>query len=272
MKLISLSCSVATLLAAGTAFAEAPGSVQTVLPNILSTADGATIDIRLDYTNVQDDNGPTIFALNLHGQYITPGGIGGYIALPYGYAEENSLFGDRSVSGIGNLELGGLYVIRNSPDLDLYLRGGFSIDTADQDGGEEAVVPIANIAPRPADWFTTGFGTEWFRGHFGLRSKGPVTFGGSAGLDLALDNDDDGVLVLAGSVGLVQQGFAISGGLTLLQAVGDEADNDDDSIVSFNATVDFDVGPKAKLFGALGANLEDEFDAFSLGFGVLLGL
>lgn len=270
MKCISISCSIATLLTAGTALAE-PSSVQTVLPNIFSTADGATIDIRLDYTNVQDDNDPTIFALNLHGQYITPGGLGGYVSIPYGYAEEDAVFGNRSVSGIGNLELGGLYVIRNSPEMDLYLRGGLSLDTADQDGGEEFVVPIANVAPRPADWFTTGFGTEWARAHFGLRSKGPVTFGGSAGIDLPFDSDDFGLLVLSGSLGIVQQGFAISGGLTLLQAVGDDAD-DDDNIVSFNATVDFDIGPKAKLFGALGANLEEEFDAFSLGFGVRLGL
>ena len=273
MKLISLSCFVAASLAAGAAFAQAPPKdpVQTVLPNVLSTADGGTLDMRADYTNI-DTNGlgdePTIFGLNAHFQYVTPGGLGGYVSLPFGYLSQ----GDESFSGLGNLELGGLYVIRN-PELDFFLRGGLAIDTASDEGILSA--PLSALLPRPTDAFSTGLASTWLRAHGGLRStRGAVAFGAEGGVDLIVDGDgddgDNGLLVLAGSIGIVQPGFSISGGLSFVQLLGD--DQGDDNFLAFNGVFDFAVSPKAKLFVALGVNLEDEFDGFSIGGGVRLGL
>lgn len=269
MKLASTTVLVTTLSAAGLATAQpATSPSQTVLPNILSTQTGGQIDARLDYTSIEDPffDDLTFLSFVLRGQYITPPGLGGYVSLPLGYISSN---GDSETS-IGNLELGGLFLINNSPDLDFYVRGGVTLNTADDDG--VLLVPIATIVPRLTDALPTGFDSSWLRAAGGLRhTSGTIAIGGHLGIDVATDSeDDDAFLTLAGSVGLVQPTFGLSAGLALLQNIDDD-DGGDDSTVGFNLVADFAAGTSARVYGALGLNLEDEFDGFSLGAGVRAG-
>lgn len=268
MKLASTTVVLTTLSAAGLAAAQPAASPeQTVLPNILSTQLGGQIDARLDYTNVDEPlfGDLTFLSLVLRGQYVTSQGLGGYVSLPLGYTSGN---GDSETS-LGNLELGGLFVINNKPNLDFYLRGGVALNTADDDG--TLLVPLATIVPRLTDALTTGFDSNWLRAAGGLRlTSGVIALGGHLGIDVATDSqDDDAILTLAGSVGIVQPTFGLSAGLALLQDIGD--DTGDDNTVGFNLVADFAASPSARVYGALGLNLEDEFDGFSLGAGVRVG-
>jgi hypothetical protein len=264
MKLASITILVTTLSAAGLAAAQPAASPsQTVLPNILSTQTGGQVDARLDYTSIDDPffEDLTFLSFVLRGQYLTPQGLGGYVSLPLGYISGN---GDSETS------IGGLFVVNNSPDLDFYVRGGVALNTADDDG--VLLVPLATIVPRLTDALATGFDSSWIRAAGGLRrTSGAIAIGGHLGIDIATDSDeDDSFLTLAGSVGLVQPTFGLSAGLALLQEI-DNDDGDDDSTVGFNLVADFAVGPSARIYGALGLNLEDEFDGFSLGAGIRAG-
>ncbi len=268
MKATTLvSAIVATCFVGGAAYAQTPAHTpQQILPNIFSTSPGGTLDVRGDYTNL--DRG-SLVGINAQFQYITPGNLGLYGSIPFGYASDG-VFGN-SISGIGNLELGGLYVIRNR-DLDMYLRGGVALDTAGDEGSFAA--PFSAILPRLADALPSGGNSSWLRAHGGLRNtNGSVRFGATAGVDIPIDdgNDsEDGLLVLAGSLGIVQPTFGVSGGLVYLQQIGRESG--DNNTLGFNANVDFVAGRTAKLFIALGINLEDENDGFSIGFGARIGL
>ena len=168
---------------------------------------------------------------------------------------------------LGNLEIGGLYVWRK-PLTHFYLRGGVAVDTADSDGAN--IVPLANFVARPGDAGPSGLNTGWLRAHGGMRHRaGDLVVGASAGLDFALDsNNEDALFVMSGSIGVVQPGFGLAGGLTFLALVGDNNTNDDDSTVTLNLTADFGIGPSARLYFNLGANLEDEFDGYSIGLGI----
>ncbi len=258
--------------------ASVPG-VQSLLPNLLSTAPGGTVDARLDYTH--DNAGSddlTLFGLTLHGQYLTPQGYGGYVSAPFSYASGN---GD-SRSGLGNLEVGGLYALRTSETMDVLLRGGIALDTADDDG--TLLVPISQISPRLTDAFTTGFNTTWGRAQAQVRtSSGTLRLGALGGVDVPISGDlkdagaFDALLDIAVSAGIEEPGFGIGVGFSMIQVIGDDSSSDDDNISSFNATIDFPVGPKARVFGTLGIpdldNISDNgADLFAIGTGVRVGI
>jgi hypothetical protein len=269
-KLISIAGFVTALAAATPARAQAPGGPQTVLPNIINTATGATIEGSLDYTNVEDSDA-TLLGFKFQGQYITPAGYGIYGSLPFAYASVE----DDDASGIGNLEIGGMYVMHNSPDLDLFGRGGLAIDTADDDA--VGLAPLSFLVSRPAEAVQTGFATNWLRLHGGVRTKGALVFGAQGGFDLPTDGDFvDGVFTLTGAIGIVQPGFGLSAGLTYIKILQDDDGVSfvDDDTLGFNAVIDFNASPKAKVYGSFGLNLDeiDEALGFAIGGGIRLAL
>jgi hypothetical protein len=238
---------------------------QSWLPNVLATSVGTSLDARLDYVRPSDFEDITVVALGLHVQHLTPSGAGGYLTVPLAYFSG----GDESETEFGNVELGGLYVIRGGAGLDAYVRGGFAINTATDLG--TLLVPVANIAPRPTDAFTTGFDSNWLRAGGGVRARsGSLVYGGSASVDVPLDaedNFDTVLLALAGSAGISEPGFGLTAGLTLLQPISSE---DNENLVSLSLAFDVPVGP-ARLVAALGYNFEDDGSA-SFGLGVRAGL
>lgn len=254
----------------------APAAAQSVpqapLPNQLPTNAGGTVDLRFDYSSFDvflfEDI--TFVAFNAHVQYLTPGGFGGYFGVPFVYASAN----DESETEIGNLQLGGLYALRASPEMDILLRGGFAVDTASEDG--ELLVPFGNILPRLSEYPTSGVDTTWFRLGGQLRfSSGNVRIGGTLGFDVPVDNDEadgDAIMHLGGSIGFEQPGsFDVSFGMLLLQGLNDDDDNDDDNLVGLNIMGGTAIGATARLYAAIGINLEDEVDGFSFGVGVRFG-
>ena len=245
---------------------------QAPLPNQLPTNGGGTVDLRFDYSSFDvalfDDI--TFVAFNAQVQYLSPGGFGGYFQLPFVYASAN----DNSETEIGNLQLGGLYAIRTTPEMDILLRGGFAIDTASEEG--ELLVPFGNLLPRLGEYPATGFDTTWLRLGGQLRfASGNVRVGGVLGFDVPVDNDEadgDALMHLGGSIGFEQPGgFDASFGILLLQGIGDDDTGDDDNLVGLNIMGGTAIGATARLYGAIGINLEDEVDGFSFGVGVRFG-
>ncbi|MEO8702013.1 MAG: hypothetical protein ABI867_18350 [Kofleriaceae bacterium] len=273
MKPIPLTCAAVVALAAAPAFAQqapAHAGPQTVLPNILNTGDGATVEVRLDYTHFDVLDVDTL-GFTFQGQYITPGGFGVYGTIPFAYGSGE---GD-SASGLGNLEVGGLYVMHNSPDLDIFVRGGLAIDTADDDG--TGLAPLAFLIPRLPDAFPSGADSNWLRLHGGVRTKGALVLGVQGGVDFPTEGDGvDGVFTLSASAGIVQPGFGLSAGIAYMRVLFDDTGVSfvDDDTVGFNAVIDFNATPKTKVFGAFGVNLDEIDDdlSVSLGGGVRIAL
>jgi hypothetical protein len=273
MQFIKLAFVASTCLVARSAAAQpaAPDpSPQQVLPNVLSTAAGATIDGRIDYSRFIDDSDfgpPLLLAFNLHGQYIAPIGLGGYLSLPIAYAaDEND-----SETAVGNLELGGLYVHRGDA-FDAYARGGVAFDQTNS-GDEGILLVFANFAPRTADTITTGFPVSWLRGGAGLRlTNGALVGGASGGIDMALDSESnlDGVLHLSGSIGVAQPSFGLAVGATLVHPLVEEGDSD--GVFGVQAIADVPAGSQVRVYGALGLFLDDGVDVLSFGLGLRVGL
>jgi hypothetical protein len=248
-----------------------PDGTQSVLPNLLSTAAGGTIDARMDAT-LDSESDLTVFAINMHGQYIAPSGIGGYASVPFFYATADG----ESQNSIGNAEVGGLYVLRQAPDTDIVLRGGLAFDTADQE--DILIIVAGQISPKLVDIYASGFATTWARAQVQVRhASGNLRLGGSIGFDLPVDGlakdaSFDGALTAIGAVGVQGPSVGFGVAFTLLKALNDQ-DNDDDTFNCVNATIDFPVGGKARFFGSFGYPEidENEFDLFSVGAGIRAG-
>ncbi|HSK01539.1 MAG TPA: hypothetical protein VK932_09870 [Kofleriaceae bacterium] len=264
LSLIATSCLIVRAAAAQPPPPDEPS--QSVLPGVLSTAVGGTFDGRIDFSDFGDNilREITLLALNLHGQYISPSGLGGYLALPLAYVSG----GDDSEAYLGNLELGGLYVFRGA-GFDAYLRGGLAPNTGTDEG---IPVPIANVIPRPADAYSTGLNTTWLRGGGGARlTSGSLVVAGSGGIDIPLERDDSVTLLhLTGSIGIAQPVFGLAAGVTLIQVFERDGADSDDSYFGFQLVGDAAIGGRSRLYGALGLNFEDDA-AFSIGAGVRAG-
>src|SRR5262245_50641305 len=136
------------LAASGPAAAQTPHEgPQTVLPGIPNLRSGTTLDARLDATRIDAfANDATFVATNLSFQHISPSGFGGYVQVPFGYISAD---GVDSNTALGNVELGALFVNRVNPHTQFFLRGGVTLNTADDEG--EIIVPLTNFVSRPGD-------------------------------------------------------------------------------------------------------------------------
>jgi hypothetical protein len=75
----------------------------------------------------------TIWHLDLHGQYVDPdSGVGGYAVVPAAFAEGN---GD-TLTTVGDVELGGLYVARLAPAAAVIVRAGVALPSGTNDNNE----------------------------------------------------------------------------------------------------------------------------------------
>lgn len=248
---------------------ELPGGrtpIGPVLPNMLPTRLGATVDVRADYTyfDVDDDDFDLfLLAMNFYASYLVPEGYGGYIQLPYWYGSGN----DDSESGIGNLEVGGLYVVRQGPASEILLRGGIALDTAGATGS--LLAPLANTGPRSYDAHALGLASMWGRGEGSFRHRsGNVALAASAGIDVPLTSDEDELFnagdidaigKLAFAIGIDTGSGSLSVGAFGMQAFG--VDDEDERVFGANVTAAFAVSPTMQLYGAIGIpNLEENFD------------
>lgn len=254
-----------------TVVASAPG----VLPNLLSTAAGMTIDLQADYISIDGADGITFLAMKAHGQFISPGGAGGYASLPFTYLTGDGV--PESVQGIGNLEVGALYAIRSNPQLDVLLRGGISLDTAAEEDAEFLL--YGHLFPRLTDVFTqAGLGTTWARVQGSMvHSSGNIRFGGMAGADVPVSGEAqdeiDALVNVAVSAGFQQGNVGAAIGLTMVQTVG--VSGDEENYSGLNLSGNIAAGPTMRVIGLLGFNVGGdslEIDGFSLGVGLRVGM
>jgi hypothetical protein len=144
-------------------------------------------------------------------------GFGGYGVVNINYVSAD---GD-SETGIGNLEVGGLYVLPGSTPI--ILRGGLVLATADEDDASPNVVGfLARFNDLPQNFAST----TWLRlsGHPIIRS-GNLFFKADVGLDIPIDDDDTGIDTL---VRLNVGGGIETGGVAIMGELVNVYSTDDD--------------------------------------------
>jgi hypothetical protein len=89
----------------------------------------------------------TVWRADVHGQFVEPGGLGGYVALPFAMRAG----GAATVAGVGDLEAGVLYVPRfTTPDASAVLHVGMTAPTGSTGEGAQATA-LAGAATRLSD-------------------------------------------------------------------------------------------------------------------------
>ncbi len=181
-----------------------------------------------------DNDGPDDFTpvrLDLYGQFVSHGGLGGYGLVPISTSFSE---GDDDTA-IGNIE-GGVFFIIARRDLELVLRGGITLPTADDDLSGmvtnvfavlSRITDAATALPPQTLWARLSVSPVLRSGQFVLRAD--------AGLDVALSSDADELnpldsdepdpfLRLNVGGGIDTGAFA---GLAELVTIGQLDDNDD---------------------------------------------
>jgi len=188
---------VASMLAASTAFAqpasepvpneEPPTGAQSVLPGLLPTARGLSIDARVDYTDVGKDGGKTGNAYT-YAQYASAGGFGAYAAASVWLARGDTSNFREDRSGLGNVEAGGLYVMATSARTDLLVRAGASVDVGSMD--DQFVHTESMLLPRLGDAYATSTNTTWARSQVQVRhARNNTRLGAALGVDVPVVGD-----------------------------------------------------------------------------------
>jgi hypothetical protein len=170
-----------------------------------------------------DDNAALRF--DFFGQFVTHQGFGVYGTLPLSRA----LVDGEDESAIGNIDVGGLYVIE-SPTLSLVFRGGVALPTADDDVDgfltnyfatwtrlTDAALAIPNVT-----YLRLGFSPLFHANRLFLRAD--------VGFDLAVAEDDDATGFEPGNLFRINVGGGFDLGSVALMA----------ELVSLATTEDFD--------------------------------
>jgi hypothetical protein len=234
---------VFTSLVAGSAHAQRMPDMAT-----LDRGDGIT-RLGLDFgaAFVDDDLGEATGAdaalrFELFGQYVSRQGLGFYGALPISH-----LLSDvEDETALGNLEVGGLYVIE-SPAVSFVFRGGLALPTADDEAGVFA--NFLGVWSRLTDLALVVPDTTYVRLSFSpLYHAGGVFLRADIGLDLAVQSGDEALLepenlfrlnvgggVDLGTVALMAELVNIASTETL----GDDDGDDEDFAHTFAVTARF---------------------------------
>jgi hypothetical protein len=182
------------------------------------TDDQTKIATSLGFSSV-DAPGASGQRFDLHGQYMHPQlGWGGYGVLTWGRISSD--FG--SESGLGNLEVGGLYAIPG--DVPVILRGGIALETASDDDAFIALITgVHRITDAGAHMPDT---TSLRLSVSPMLRQGQGYFRADAGLDLPLGHDFVDMFLrfnVAGGIDL--GGVALQGELVNIIEISD-GDND----------------------------------------------
>jgi hypothetical protein len=137
----------------------------------LFTQDGADIDIAL--------------RADLHAQYTHVSGFGGYASMPLSYLSG----GDDSATALGDLELGGAFVLKTKT-LPVVLRAGVLLPTADDDF-EGLITNFLTIGHRLTDLAGTAPNTTWLRASASpIYRSGRVILRTDVGVDVPIAEGD----------------------------------------------------------------------------------
>lgn len=224
---------VGGLLAPLTA-AAAPGFVSTDRYDDQSRA-GAEMTYLVPGDFADEDDDLSLLRFDVHGHYVDPGShVGGYLTLPLGYVSGN---GD-SVTALGNLEVGGLYVIQTGrPDLAVVARAGITLPTGPsiEEEGFDSVAGALASTLRPSDLFVALPKSSTLRLAISPTFRSGKLFArADAGVDINLyvadaDNTIDPGLRFNLGVGADLGQVAITAELATLTATNNSGDEGEDS-------------------------------------------
>lgn len=224
-----------------------------------------------DYLFVNHDKVPntSAYRFDVFGQFVDEAsGFGGYLQLPITHASVEAdipPFAIRgSATGLGDLELGGIYLIRSRrPDTQFVLHAGLALPTnpssndqaaASELGGLVRITDIAQTIPAGTT-LRAGFSPIWHRGQLVAR------------LDIGLDfnlaiasnhNTLPPLLKLNGGIGFANEQFAILGELTNTFITGDANDGGDRTLDEAAVTVKIFLSEVASVSASLILPLEED--------------
>lgn len=170
----------------------------------------------------------------LHGHYVDPAsGFGGYGQLPIGFASVDGPGGndDESATGVGNFELGGLYMKQVANLLGIVGRAGLVLPTSsdDPDDADKIFASTITSGARITDLVNVYPGGTALRfSGSALVRAGKLFARGDLGFDIVLAEPDgvdyDNVIRFNAGLGYDGGGFAVGGELALASA-NDSATN-----------------------------------------------
>jgi hypothetical protein len=196
-----------------------------------------------------------------HGQYVTQSGFGIYGAFPItkSFGDSDNPMDPEPALAIGNLELGGLFVITNSPRVSWVFRLGVAIPTASDDRDGAATNSVA-LWPRLTD-AALAIPDAWYvRAAFSpLFHVDRLFLQFDLGLDIGTgDNNNDSEFLRLNLGGGIDLGVvALSLELANLYAFNNDNDN---WVHTLAFTLRF-MGEKWQPFLSLGAPIDDSRDS-----------
>ena len=175
-----------------------------------------------------------------------------------------------SGSGIGNIEVGGLFLQKLGPQTDLLARAGVSIDTSSED--DDFAIALSTVLPRLIDLYPSGLQTTWGRGEAQLRHAAApqLRLGGSIGMDIPVAGDGADAMGFTGIVhGTLAAGFeqgqlGVGASYVLVRAI---TEDDDENVSGINFAIDYMMNPQARIFLMIGVSLENNMDGTGIGVG-----
>jgi hypothetical protein len=173
-----------------------------------NTGDGSKID--LDIAAIVPTDGPgdgVLLRSRFLGQAVAQNGLGAYAGISASTLVFDNGFADSSE--LGNLELGGLYQRALSSDLDLGMRIGLVLPTANDSFAPAHVV--STLIARPADLVTAASGITWLRlGISPTYHRGPLFARVDLGIDVPIIDGEGADPVEHLNLGVGVKGNAIS--------------------------------------------------------------
>jgi hypothetical protein len=239
--------------------------------------------IQVSYLSFNEEEGEdinaTILRFEAHARYVhAPTRLGGYVQVPFVYAQDDDIDGGEALTDFGNIEIGGLYAPRlSTPGVGVILRAGITLPTGET--GEEALVgTVANFIALPQIYNSLPEATTIKLGASPVLRSG-VAF---ARLDLGVDWNID---VDGGSVGAAIHYNAGAGvelgkvalalesqNVTIMDS--DDTSDDGETLNAMALTARADLGtalPYAALIVPLDDGISELFDfALTVGLDVRL--
>ena len=145
------------------------------------------LDLGLGFIDPAPFDDDQSLRIDLHGQYLIDEGVGLYGMVPFSKLFVDAPLFDNSMA-LGNLEGGAFYVVP-AGDLDLVLRGGLALPTADTNGSGILTNAVAHSV-RITDVALAVPDTTWLRlAASPTVSSGDAFFRADVGLDVPLRTD-----------------------------------------------------------------------------------
>ncbi len=204
----------------------------------------------------------TGYRLDLHGQLITLGGIGGYATIPVLFGSVDTGNGSESDSAVGNLELGALYALQ-LPLQTVVLRGGIALPTNRSDDFNTDYAVLLNLFSDLTNLALVAPKTTTLRLSASVGGQtGLFYYRGDLGADLFLDspgNNPDPILRINVAGGL-DLGSAAAGIELVTLANTDDTTGNESFVHTLALTGRYTQGPVRPGL-AIGFPLDDTFSS-----------